>query len=80
MTALEHTNMPLVLYHLRHVCLSFTLQSNNEISEKQWFSKCVAAFGVIVAAFGFIAIFQGCIFRCNFAPELRREVVQIIVL
>ena len=43
MTALEHTNMPLVLHHSRHVCLSFTLQNNNEKSEKQWFSNPVAA-------------------------------------
>ena len=43
MTALEHLNMPSVLHHLRHVCLSFTLQSNNEKSEKQWFSNPVAA-------------------------------------
>ncbi len=34
MTALEHLNMPSVLHHLRHVYLSFTLQSNNEKSEK----------------------------------------------
>ena len=73
MTALEHTNMPLVLHHSRHVCLSFTLQSNNENSEKQWFSKCVAAFGVIVAAFGFIALFQRRIFSCNFAPERQSD-------
>ena len=43
MTALEHLNMPSVLHHSRHVCLSFTLQSNNEKSEKQWFSNPVAA-------------------------------------
>ena len=73
MTALEHTNMPLVLHHSRHVCLSFTLQSNNEISEKQWFSKCVAAFGVIVAAFGFIVLFQRCIFSRNFAPKRQSD-------
>lgn len=37
MTALEHLNMPSVLHHLRHVCLSFTLQSNNAFSENNGF-------------------------------------------
>ena len=37
MTALEHLDIPYILHHSRHVCLSFTLQSNNENSEKQWF-------------------------------------------
>ena len=43
MTALEHLDIPYILHHSRHVCLSFTLQSNNENSEKQWFSNPVAA-------------------------------------
>ena len=50
MTALEHLNMPSVLHHSRHVCLSFTLQSNNEKSEKQWFSNQVAVRGTEVSS------------------------------
>ena len=50
MTALEHQNMPSVLHHLRHVCLSFTLQNNNENSEKQWFSNQVAVRGTEVSS------------------------------
>ena len=53
MTALEHTNMPLVLHHSRHVCLSFTLQNNNEKSEKQWFSNQVAVRGTEVSSVAF---------------------------
>ena len=53
MTALEHLNMPSVLHHLRHVCLSFTLQSNNEKSEKQWFSNQVAVRGTEVSSVAF---------------------------
>ena len=50
MTVLEHQNMPSVLHHLRHVCLSFTLQNNNENSEKQWFSNQVAVRGTDVSS------------------------------
>ena len=50
MTALKHANMPFVLHHARHVCLSFTLQNNNEISEKQWFSNQVAVRGTDVSS------------------------------
>ena len=50
MTALKHANMPFVLHYARHVCLSFTLQNNNEISEKQWFSNQVAVRGTDVSS------------------------------
>ena len=50
MTALEHLNMPSVLHHLRHVCLSFTLQRNKHFSEKQWFSNQVAVRGTEVSS------------------------------
>ncbi len=49
MTALKHANMPFVLHYARHVCLPFTLQNNNENSEKQWFSNQVAVRGTEVS-------------------------------
>ena len=49
MTALKRANMPFVLHYARHVCLPFTLQNNNENSEKQWFSNQVAARGTEVS-------------------------------
>ena len=49
MTALKHANMPFVLHYARHVCLPFTLQNNNEIFEKQWFSNQVAVRGTEVS-------------------------------
>ena len=73
MTALEHTNMPLVLHHLRHVCLSFTLQSNNAFSEKQWFSNPVAACCRQLQWLSGVHLFQGCYFSRNFAPERQSD-------
>ncbi len=73
MTALEHTNMPLVLHHLIHVCLSFTLQSNNVFSEKQWFSNPAGSIVPIVAVVVWVLLFQGRIFSRNFAPERQSD-------
>lgn len=64
MTALEHLDIPYILHHSRHVCLSFTLQSNNENSENNGFQilwqhvadSCSGCLGCICSKGAFLAV------------------------